>query len=149
MQTTPHTEVFFLHGKAGMKDVLFVCQANVGRSQMAEGFFNFLTGSDFAGSAGVVDVRTKFQKPATAAISAMQERGIDISHQPVKLLTPEMCQEARRVVVLCDRALCPTFMLKLRRVIFRPIRDPNVNEVDAARNVRDQVEEVVYTLLQD
>lgn len=136
-----------MHGKGCMKDVLFVCQANVGRSQMAEGFFNFLTGTDFATSAGVIDVRQKFQTPAEEAIAAMRERGIDISHQAVKIVTPEMCQEARRVIVLCDKALCPTFMLKLRRVVFKTIEELKTDQLRAARTVRDQVEEIVYGLI--
>jgi len=32
-------------------DVLFICQANIGRSQMAEGFFNYYTRSQKAYSA--------------------------------------------------------------------------------------------------
>lgn len=130
-----------------MKDVLFVCQANVGRSQMAEGFFNFLTGTDFAASAGVVDVRQKFEKPAEDAVKAMLERGIDISAQVVKIVTPEMCQQARRVVVLCDKALCPTFLLKMRRVVFKPVKDLAADHFQAARKVRDQVEDIVYSLI--
>lgn len=131
-----------------MKDILFVCQANIGRSQMAEGFFNFFTRSDLAGSAGVIDVSGKFpQKPAEDAVEAMRERGVDITGQSVKLITPEMCQQARRVVVLCDKSLCPTFLLKLRRVIFRPIKGAQAEQRLAARKIRDQVEEIVFSLL--
>lgn len=130
-----------------MKDILFVCQANVGRSQMAEGFFNFLTHSQFAASAGVVDVTKKFVKPAPEVIQVMNERGVDISHHKIKLLTPDMCQEARRVVVLCDRALCPTFLLKLRRVVFRSIPEAQGDQLTAARTVRDQVEKIVFEFI--
>ena len=131
-----------------MKDVLFVCQANVGRSQMAEGFYNFFTHSDFASSAGVIDVRHKYDSHLPdAAVEAMKERGVDISHQQIKLLTPELCQQARRVVVLCDRALCPTFLLKMRRVIFKPVKDCSSELAQSARQVRDEVEDIVYSLV--
>ncbi|MBW7955415.1 low molecular weight phosphatase family protein [Patescibacteria group bacterium] len=131
-----------------MKDILFVCQANIGRSQMAEGFYNFLTHSDFATSAGVVDVRAKVNNALPSeAVTVMRERGVDISHHQIKLLTPEMCQEARKVVVLCDRALCPTFLLKLRRVVFKPVKDLSAYQLQAARQVRDEVEQIVYSIL--
>ena len=35
-----------------MKEVLFICQGNVGRSQMAEGFYNHHRGENQAISAG-------------------------------------------------------------------------------------------------
>lgn len=131
-----------------MKDILFVCHANVGRSQMAEGFYNFFTRSDFAASAGIIDVRHKFAgQPPAEAVTVMQERGINISQQQIKLLTPELCQQARKVVVLCDRALCPPYVLKLRRVIFRPVQESNQDVITSARLVRNQVEEIVFGLL--
>lgn len=131
-----------------MKDVLFVCQANIGRSQMAEGFYNFFTHSDFAASAGVIDVRQKYDKHLPdEAVRVMKERGIDISKHDIKLLTPELCQEARRIVVLCDKALCPSFLLKMRRVVFKPVRNTSAELLQSARHVRDEVEEIVYSLV--
>lgn len=44
-----------------MKKILFICQANVGRSQMAEAFYNHHTRSSAAMSAAVEDFREKYQ----------------------------------------------------------------------------------------
>ncbi len=43
-----------------MKEILFVCQGNVDRSQMAEAYYNHLTGRDGATSAGIDDVADKY-----------------------------------------------------------------------------------------
>jgi arsenate reductase (thioredoxin) len=42
-----------------MKEVLFICEGNVGRSQMAEGFYNHYAGQKSATGAGIDDVGKK------------------------------------------------------------------------------------------
>lgn len=73
--------------------VLFVCVENAGRSQMAEALAKKRDegaerGHDsvYANQPTVVDV--------------MRERGIDLSSDNPKTLTPELIQEARLVVTL-------------------------------------------------
>ena len=56
--------------------VLFVCVHNAGRSQMAAGYLNHLSG-------GAIEVRSAGSEPADkinpVAIQAMAEEGIDIT----------------------------------------------------------------------
>jgi len=65
---------------------LFVCVHNAGRSQMAAGFLNHLSG-------GAVDVRSAGSMPADqinpVAVDAMLEEGIDSRQERPKVLTPE------------------------------------------------------------
>lgn len=72
--------------------VLFVCVHNAGRSQMAAGWLRELAGDR-------IEVRSAGSAPADsinpAAVAAMNEVGIDISHQTPKILTPESGLEAR------------------------------------------------------
>ncbi len=69
-----------------MKKVLFICIGNSCRSQMAKGFFNTLSSSESADSAGIKP--ETYIEPNT--ISVMNEVGIDISHYEPKKLTFQM-----------------------------------------------------------
>jgi len=128
--------------------VLFVCQANVGRSQMAEAFYNFHTQSNDATSAGVEDFREKYQhKPTREIIEAMIEKGIDISHQQIDFLTPGMLIKTDQIVVLCSKDLCPKFLIENGKVVFREIEDPHRQDKKTIQRIRDQIEEFVLELI--
>lgn len=128
-----------------MKKILFVCQANIGRSQMAEAFFNQLGRAEVAISAACEDFREKYQGKITAEIvETMAEVGIDISHQRIKLLTPAMVEEADRVVVLCDKQYCPDFLIARKdKVIVRTLEDPHQLSAGSIAKIRDQIRKLV------
>lgn len=131
-----------------MKKILFVCQANVGRSQMAEGFYNFLTGSKEAISAGVEDYAQKYIfHPTPEIVATLTEKGVDISRQRIKPLTESMCGEAERIVVLCYTTLCPDYLLNNQKTIFRKVTDPFKQETSLVRKIRDEIETIVKGLL--
>lgn len=71
--------------------ILFLCKANVWRSQMAEWYINFLTGQKVAISAALVEDHTKSPlyngKPALHIQEIMLEDWIDISDQHIKLFS--------------------------------------------------------------
>lgn len=128
--------------------ILFVCQANVGRSQMAEAFYNFHTNSSNATSAGVEDFRDKYQhKPTQEIIETMLEKGIDISNQRIDYLKPDLLSDVDQVVVLCSRDLCPEFLLEGEKVIFREIEDPHQQDGKTIQKIRDQIEKLVLELI--
>lgn len=130
--------------------VLFVCQANVGRSQMAESFYNFHTQSNDATSAGVEDFREKYHhKPTREIIETMLEKGIDISHQRIDFLTPKMLTKTDHVVVLCSKDLCPKFLLENEKAVFREIEDPHQQDEKTIQRIRDQIEELVLELIKN
>ena len=77
-----------------MRNILFICVGNSGRSQMAEAFFNHLMIGSRAISAGTEPAGSV--DPIVAEL--MAEIGIDISHQKPKLVTTEMIETADRVI---------------------------------------------------
>ena len=82
--------------------VLFLCNHNAGRSQMAMGFFNH-----FAGGGAVVWSGGSQPQGAInpAAIAVMAERGIDISSEYPKPWTGEVVQAADVIVTMgCGEA---------------------------------------------
>jgi arsenate reductase len=90
--------------------VLFVCVHNSARSQMAEALLNRKAGDRFeAESAGLEPGKIN-----ALAVEAMEEIGIDISHNPTRDVF-ELYKQGRRfnyVITVCDEASgerCPIF----------------------------------------
>lgn len=133
-----------------MKKILFICQANVGRSQMAEGFYNSITKSNKAISAGVEDFRKKYHfRPTQEIIQTMEAVGIDISNQEVKVLTQEMLNDVQKIVILCDKSLCPNFLIEDHRTIFRSVKDPHQQKTADIEQIRDQIQQIVLSLIEN
>jgi len=92
---------------SGKPKVLFLCTGNSARSQMAEGYLRTAAGDRFEPlSAGI---EPKGLNPL--AIEAMQEIGIDISHQKSKDVVSFLGQYIPYIVTVCDNARerCPIF----------------------------------------
>ena len=92
---------------ASKPKVLFLCTGNSARSQMAEGYLRHVAGDEFeAMSAGI---EPKGLNPL--AIEAMNELGVDISHQTSKDVVTLLGQHIPYVVTVCDNARerCPSF----------------------------------------
>jgi len=87
-----------------MNKTLFLCAANVWRSQMAEWYYNFFSDDNSWISAALIeDRRLKYwHRPATEIVEVMSDDWVDISWQRVKLLDKQMCETASRIVVLLD-----------------------------------------------
>ena len=123
--------------------VLFVCVHNSGRSQMAEAFAREL-------SEGRLDAESAGTEPTTGlnpvVVEAMRERGLDISGQQPKLLTPEMAGCADRIFTMgcyADGA-CPAFMLDAEDWA---LDDPHGQPIERVRAIRDDVEARVRALI--
>ncbi|MCR4393262.1 MAG: arsenate reductase ArsC [Dehalococcoidales bacterium] len=126
-----------------MKKVLFICVHNAGRSQMAEAFFNHMSGGKaLAISAG--------SRPAEqvnpAAVEVMREVGIDISHNKPKLLTPEMLEGVDRVITMgCGEDIaCPATWVETEDW---DLEDPAGKPPDKVREIRDEIKRRVTQLI--
>ncbi|GAA2808220.1 arsenate reductase ArsC [Mycolicibacterium pallens] len=126
--------------------VLFVCVHNAGRSQMAAGFLSALAGDS-------IEVRSAGSAPGSAvnpaAVEAMAEVGIDISHQTPKILTTDAVEASDVVITMGCGDTCPFFPGKSYRDWV--LEDPAGKGVDAVRPIRDQIrtriEELIAELL--
>jgi len=127
-----------------MKKILFVCVENAGRSQMAEGFAkHYGNGKVEAMSAGTMPSDTV----NPLVIQVMQEEGIDISKNKPKQITPQMVREADMIIVMgCSaQGFCPAPMLN--KVIDWGIEDPKGKPIEKVREIRDEIEKKVKTLI--
>ncbi len=106
--------------------VLFLCVHNSARSQIAEGLLRALAGDRF-------DVFSAGSEPtqiSSFAISAMQERGIDISPQRSKNLDEFVHEKFDYVITLCAEQVCPVFLNATTRLHWA-LPDPSAAEGDA------------------
>ena len=116
--------------------MLFVCHANVGRSQVAQVYFDKLSQhtSDSAGIA--VDeliaqrhLRGRQLKddtnPAAEYIRELirNECGVDIANKERQQLTPQMVDEADLVVVIAEKERWPDYLQEGGKVVFWDIPD--------------------------
>lgn len=127
-----------------MKKILFVCVENAGRSQMAEAFAKVYGETSIeAISAGTMPA--KDVNPV--AVQVMREKGIDLSPNKPKLITNQMVQEADTIIVMgCSaEGFCPAPLLN--KVVDWEIEDPKGKPIEKVREIRDEIERKVRTLL--
>ena len=142
--------------------ILFVCRANVGRSQVAQVYFNQLSRhtSDSAGIA--VDelivklhLRGRKLKDVTSISRAAEytlecirnEFGVDIADKERQQLTPAMVDAADVIVVIDEKEQWPAYLKEGGKVVFWDIPDA-VGQDDAFvyevfTQVRRKVEQLV------
>jgi arsenate reductase len=122
--------------------VLFLCTHNAGRSQMALGYFNYLAGDQGVAWSGGSEPGHEINP---AAVAAMAEVGIDITHEFPKPWTDEIVQAADVVVTMGCGDACP--FLPGKRYENWELPDPVGQGIDAVRPIRDDVEARVRQLL--
>lgn len=122
--------------------VLFVCVHNAGRSQMAAAFLTHLAGDR-------VEVKSAGSAPAEsinpAVVVALQEIGIDISHEQPKVLTTSAVEQSDVVITMGCGDACPFFPGK--RYLDWVLPDPAGQGVADVRPIRDEIHKLVEELI--
>ena len=123
-----------------MKRILFLCVANSGRSQMAEGIAKQLLGDQ-----GLI--QSAGSKPATVnpySIKVLKEISIDISKHYSKSVTDIDPATVDTVITLCAEEECPVFLGNAERLHW-PLPDPgkgaatDEEKLQSFREVRDEI----------
>lgn len=127
-----------------MFTVLFICVHNVGRSQMAEEFFNNLSKGRYkALSAG--SRPSEIINPVV--VEAIREVGIDISGNKPKKLDKNMVLEADLAITMgCGEDACPVVPNELREW---NLEDPHGKTIEAVRSIRDEIRKKVDFLIKE
>jgi len=128
-----------------MKNVLFICVGNSGRSQMAEAFFKHLA----RGKAGATSAGTNpASEISPTVIQAMKEVDIDISSNRPKKLTMEMLNQADKVITMgCGmEKACPATFTETEDW---ELEDPKGQSMEKIREIRDEIKERVISLLRE
>jgi protein-tyrosine-phosphatase len=125
-------------------EILFVCVANAGRSQMAAALAQRLGGDR-------VRVRSAGSAPGErvhpAVVEAMREIGVDLARELPKLLTPDAVRAADVVITMGCGDACPVFPGK--RYLDWAVPDPKDRPLGEVRAVRDEIRRRVEELLRE
>jgi protein-tyrosine-phosphatase len=137
--------------------ILFVCYANVGRSQVAQACFAKLSqhASDSAGIA-VNELIVQRNLPGRKLKDVLDQRsvgyigqefGVDVSERERQQLVPAMLDEADRVIVIAEKERWPDYLQEGGKVVFWDIPDavgqPDEFAYDVFRQVQRRVERLV------
>ena len=137
--------------------VLFICYANVGRSQVAEACFKTLSQHD-SHSAGIAvneriaQMKLPSKKLKHAAIQhsveyIKRELGIDVGEKERQQLVPEMIATADLAVVIAEKERWPGYLKGGDKVVFWDIPDPAKMDSEAAEEVYKEVQRRVALLV--
>jgi glutathione/glutaredoxin type arsenate reductase len=128
-----------------MKRIMFVCQKNSRRSQMAEGFARSMGKNNVI----VTSSGLEASQVDPIVVQIMSEVGIDVSQQISKPLSDFQPEDYDVVISLCG---CSVHLPDewVRRDVFEDwqIDDPEGQSIDMFRRVRDEVKHRVATLIE-
>lgn len=126
-----------------MRYVLFVCNHNAGRSQMAQAFFERLAPADVrAESAGTEPPQAVWPE----VVEVMREVGIDLSDRKPTRLTREMQLHADWAITMGCGDACPYVPITVEDW---DLPDPAGRPIEEIRAIRDTIEQRVNRLLTD
>ena len=123
--------------------VLFMCVENVGRSQIAEGFFR-----EHANKFKVTSAGTEPKSELNPiVVEVMNEVGIDITNQKPKLLSNKMIQDSFRTINMGCMGRESCLSLFVHDVLDWNIADPKGKTIEEVRKIRDQIKFEVLSLI--
>ncbi len=106
-------------------------------------------GGKFAISAGIIDSTNKYNgHPRKDVIEVMHEAGINIRGQKIKQLNQEMLDTAEKIIIFCDKEICPEYLANRSNVMYLKIKDPPDEDktIDLIRDMRDKIKKIVDKL---
>lgn len=117
--------------------VLFICEGNMMRSQMAEAYYNALSGTNNAFSAGSTAALKDYI--AEHAKIVMDEVSIPTNGMRSDQLTEQMIDQADLVIHFPTPTM-PNYVLESPKAVFWDVIDPHYHQeqgIQLVRSVRD------------
>lgn len=132
-----------------MKNILYVCVHNAGRSQMAEAFTNSLAARRGLAVRGLSAGTEAGERVNPLAVQVMEEIGISLEGQTPKQLTQELADSARCIITMgcgVDATSCPA---RIHLSEDWGLDDPAGKPIEKVREIRDQIQRRVEGLLSE
>lgn len=134
--------------------VLFVCWANVGRSQMAAALYNHLSGTHDADSAGTAVDRPgetlgqrRERRGGTHTIAVMAAKQIDVRNAQRTQLTPKMLDAYDLIISMAQKEYTPDWLGSHPNYRYWDVADPGGQDYDATLVALRDIEPRVRELL--
>jgi arsenate reductase (thioredoxin) len=132
--------------------ILFICNLNVNRSQMAEAFFNHFSKKHQSKSAGT-KVHEKDGEPiknvSVMVTETMNELGYDLSNKVRSQVTKQMVDDADMVISFADKSTLPEFVVDSPKLEIWQVPGPEGKDYEFHKKVRDQIRGMVNKLVQE
>ncbi len=130
-------------------NVLFVCEGNINRSQMAAAMFRALVPKATVTTAGVYAANAGkiLSDVSIEQIEAMKEIGFDIGGYPITQLTPDMLDTVDTVVLMgpVPGGPIPEYLLQSPKLIKWAVPDPGYGQI-SVKDARDMIVVLVKKL---
>jgi protein-tyrosine-phosphatase len=129
-------------------NVMFVCKANVGRSQVAQAFFEDVSGHSVSSAGTEADriiaadgAPTRLLKDGRGkySIPYMLEHGVNLGNRERTQLTRELVDAADKVVMILPKGDWPDWLTEGEKVVLWDLEDPVDMDHDAAWKVFDEI----------
>jgi protein-tyrosine-phosphatase len=139
--------------------VLFICYANVGRSQVAHAYFEKLSKHDCESAGIAVNERIAAMKLGSRKLKdnpnqsslryIRRELGREIGEKEKQQLVPEMINTADIVIVIAEKERWPGYLKECDKLLFWDIQDPVDMTDESAEEVYREVQRRVEQLVAD
>lgn len=129
---------------------LFVCQANVARSQVAMELFRQMGHeADSAGTKVDAPGKTLAERPSAQNVVQImrEEYGVDMINNVRTQITEEVARPYNQLVVMAEHETIPDWLLEDPRAVFWKIDDPKGQDMAFVRRVVGEVREHVDSLV--
>jgi arsenate reductase len=133
--------------------VLFICWRNVSRSQMAAAYYNHLTGSHDADSAGTsveVNGETLAERRnrvgGTVAIDLAAREGWDISHNQETQLTKDILDRYDLIISMADKSITPAWLSGHKNYRYWNVPDPGASNLEILAEAFEVIKQKVREL---
>ena len=117
-------------------NVLFICQANIGRSQAAMEFYNQLVPGKGASAGTLVDLpgqRIGDRPGAANAILVMKEHGVEMSDNTRRQVTEDMLADYDKIIVMAKPETVPDWLQRSPKTEIWTVGDPKGKNLDEVR----------------
>lgn len=139
--------------------ILFVCRANVGRSQMAAAMFKLLNDQHEVLSAGTRVISKEGESrhgqslqdlpAAENVISSLRDKGINVAENTRTQLNPDMVEWADKIVVMAEPEAIPDYLAKSLKTTYWSVKDPKNTLLAEHQVILNQIEGLVKNFIQE
>jgi len=121
---------------------------------MANKLYDKITGEKSIGAGAKVKEERQGMKigevvGAKNMIPCMKEVGIDISKSEIKQVTPEMVNNADKIIIMTSKENLPNFVLGNKKLEFWDVKDPKGTDLESHGKTRDQIKELIKNMLRN